>query len=82
MVDTYTDFYEAQAVAEARGLGVGGAYKGNKAIYFLHASDCSDDELRDLSFEAVNGRPMTDDERRLLQFTLDHHPEAFQVDES
>ena len=80
MVETFKDYYEAQEAAEARELGVGGAYKGGKAIYFLHSRSASDDELRDLSFEAVNGRPMSTEERRLLEFTMDHHPEAFEVD--
>lgn len=80
MVETFKDFYEAQSVAEARGLGVGGTYKGSKAVYFLHDPNIDDDELRDLSFEVVNGRPMSEDERRLLQFTMDQHPEAFEVD--
>lgn len=78
-IQIFDDFYDAQEAAEEQGLSVGGTYKGSKAQYFLHDPAASDEELRDLSFEVQNGRPMSNDERRLLELAVGHHPESFQV---
>ena len=77
MVETFTDFAEAHASAERSGLSVGGTFRTGVPLYFLHDPTMSDSELHDLAFEAVNGRQMSPDERRLDALARTQVPEAF-----
>lgn len=65
---TYDDFDEAKGAADDLGLTVAGTLlKSGQPVYFLVSDSISDEEIRALSFEIREGRPMTSYESWALE---------------
>ena len=77
MIEPTTDYLRAAAAAKEHGMSICGTLRDGKPVYFLAEPDATDEQLRDLSFEAQNGRPMSDGERQLLAAALERSPGSF-----
>jgi hypothetical protein len=77
LMDVSTDYEEIAAVAADRDMSVCATFRGETPVYFLAARDASDADLRELSFEAQVGRPMSPEEHRLVALVLKERPGAF-----
>lgn len=60
------DFLKASAEAAEHGLSVCGTFKEGRPLYFLVDAEATEGDVRDAAFEAVNGRPISDDERQMI----------------
>ena len=77
MIEPTTDYLRACAAAKENGMSVCGTFRGDTPIYFLADPEATDEQLRELSFEAQNQRPMSDGERQLLSAALERSPGSF-----
>lgn len=76
MIHSFEHFDEAAKVASEHGLSVCGTFRGETPLYFLAPLEATDDQLRELSFEAQNGRPMAEHEIGLMKAALQERPES------
>lgn len=76
MVPT-TDYLAAAAEAERTDHAVGATIVNGTPVYFLHPHGASDDTMRELSFEARYGRPMSEGELALLELAVKAAPDRF-----
>lgn len=77
MIEPTPDFLRAQAYAAQHGLSVCGTFRAGKPIYFVVDPGATEGQVRELAFEAQNGRPMTDDEVRLVTLVESQKPGTF-----
>lgn len=79
MITPTHDYLRARGAADEHGMSVCGTFKDGKPLYFLASPDATDDRIRELAFEAQNGRPMTEDELRLLNLVKSRRPESLEA---